>query len=1119
MRYVGRFKTIKEDTIRVEINSGRLPRSEVSEVQDTFTLPPSNQINYITYRPVGDSAYTRAAISGGAYAAWIETSKIKSTTQTNGQTTTFGGKSYTGLRLIEHITDKNSGTITYGGEINMISSLFYGDGNVEQVFLPLSCDTLGDEALCQCYRMTTLRHGSLKRFGARCLYNCSSLVNFKFLPYSQIEFIGEEAFASCTNLKIENLIINCPMGQRAFRDCRNIIRLEVHDYSIPESCFESCESLVEVELYGVPAVEENAFRGSFNLAKFTLLDGIPSLGGENPANTTFYNIKSTGLIYCDMEDPYTTWLSNLPGWTVENGVEELLFAGEAPVMIEQSSSDGLFTPIKSRACTITILTEIPYYDMYTSTVQGTSVEVQNTSTGEVLFSGYLTPCQYNQPYVGLDELEIEAVDKLSSLEDIKYEYIGGSTSIISIIDIIKYLIHNVAGYTGSIYAPVLMSSSNSYYKAFEQEYISDENFYDDDDEHTPWSCYEILEEICKIYGVSIVPYGEDVYFIDARVSSRHSKNFPSLNQTDNGKLNYYNYDTGETVEVLVKKEIGLEDYLGDQHDIELDDVYNKISVSANIYEIDKDDILEDPLEDTEKEYIPWSSGSYWYHIADSDDFRITTKAFRITDGQKWRSRFFAITNTQQSNANFIEHGGDWDVWLKEVDSYNDGDWSGDAINTICALPSQHFSYDCTTTMPYKADWNDCFSIFTQPKRFNDMHPQTYNDYNQWGTNIPDWFENYYLKNYFAPLIEYVQPEPIRYNAIGWNQRSYLVFKGDLQYGNNHDHYSWSKRGDEWWYLQYPLSAINVSEINVKGRNRRDANFNKGWEMLYCQLQIGNKYWNGQRWQDTACRFGIPYHKKNVVNEDEYLTLFGWNKPVVNHTYEDQIEEDGFAIPMFNLSERGTLNWGGDVDLFGKLKFTIFTPIQPWDYQFQVWGSTLYQNLKKMNPIIYMQGVNLLLKTVDLSVGWFHKNEEDNKAQDEDQDDVIYSNIINLNNVKELDDIEVKINTYWKGKPNARSYIIVPYFSYNVPRDDSFHYLTEGFRDPYTNEKLRPEEMVVSRYYEHYSSPKKKYNCQVRSYYKPYYVCEATAIGPTRFIVDAQDYDVKSDQNTISLIEY
>ena len=84
-------------------------------------------------------------------------------------------------------------------------------------------------------------------------------------------------------------------------------------------------------------------------------------------------------------------------------------------------------------------------------------------------------------------------------------------------------------------------------------------------------------------------------------------------------------------------------------------------------------------------------------------------------------------------------------------------------------------------------------------------------------------------------------------------------------------------------------------------------------MLDLQLQIGDKYWNGTDWQYTPCRFTVNYHKKNVVNEDETLTLFGWNKPVTNHTYKDMINEEGWAIPLFNTiyKQKPDGTWGYD----------------------------------------------------------------------------------------------------------------------------------------------------------------------------------------------------------------
>jgi len=1097
MRYVGKFKTIEEETIRVEIDSGRLPRSQNTE-EDEYALPPSNQVIYRTYNPIGERAYTRAAVSGGSASAWIETSKVDSDTQTNGRTTTFDGVSYTGLRMLSHVTNKNSGVITYGGEINMISDLFYGDSNIERVFIPIECTVLGEDAISRCSGLVSLKHTSLTKFGARCLKDCSSLSDFELLPYEQTQYIGENAFNGCTALHFENIYLDgCTLGNYAFQSC-GILRAELHNLtSVPSGFFQGCTSLRDVELYNVDSFNVSAFTGCTALERITLLDGIPSLSG------TFSGIKASGILYADNEDPITPWMNALPGgWSFEDGVLDLIFAGESPVMIEQSSPDGLFSPIKSRAATLTVLTRTPFYDMYSPTVQGTLVDIHNLTSGECIFTGFLTPCQYNQPYVGLDSLELEAVDRLSTLEDINYKYLRGSASVVSIIRIIKYLIHQVAGYKGNIYGPTKLKGANSYTHAFEGEYINDENFYDDDDEHTPWTCYDVLEEIGRIYGVSFIPYGDDVYIIDPKINSREEGN----------EISYYNYDTGETVTKTVKKVIGVNDYLGDQHDIELDEVYNKISVSANIYEIDKDDILLDPLDDTEKEYIPNSDGSFWYHVADSDDYRIVEKQFTLNEGQRWRSRYYSITNTKVSNDTIIDNAGDWDIYLKEYPTYHDtSGWSGNYINTICAVPTQYFSYDCSTDLPYKADWSDCISIYLQPEKFMTMHPQSRTDFSQWMTNLPDWYENYYHKNFFVPILEYVNPEYIRYSSQDfWSKKSYLVFKGDLQWANNHDHYAWAKADEETWYLEYPMTAYNIGKVEVKGRNNGDSKYNKGWTMLYCQLQIGDKYWNGKTWQKNPCRFGINYHEKNVVRDDEYLSLFYWNKPVTNHDYTYGINEEGWAIPLFNLYDENDVRYGSQVDLFGQLKFTIFTPICPWDNQFLDWGSgAFFQILKKMYPVVYMQGLNLMLKTVDSSYGWFHENEK----QEDSNDDVIYSNIISMDNVSELDDIEVKINSYWEGKPNARSYLLTP------TSNGTYNYLTNGLYDPYTNSRRKPEELVIEKYYEHHSMPKKKYNCQVKGYYPPYRVCTATALGPTKFTIDAQDFDVKLGQNTISLIEY
>jgi len=115
---------------------------------------------------------------------------------------------------------------------------------------------------------------------------------------------------------------------------------------------------------------------------------------------------------------------------------ELTFSDKSPVVIAQTSSDGLFTPIKSRSCTVTIVSNEPYFDMYSGSSHGTSLVVNNLSTGECVFFGYVTPCEYNQPYLYLNQIEIEAVDALSTLQDFKYTYTSNSETFNHIAKII-----------------------------------------------------------------------------------------------------------------------------------------------------------------------------------------------------------------------------------------------------------------------------------------------------------------------------------------------------------------------------------------------------------------------------------------------------------------------------------------------------------------------------------------------------------------------------------------------------------------------------------------------------------------------------------------------------------
>jgi hypothetical protein len=78
----------------------------------------------------------------------------------------------------------------------------------------------------------------------------------------------------------------------------------------------------------------------------------------------------------------------------DSEITEIKLSFRSPVLINQDS-DSLFSPIKARSCTITIITEEIIPDLYTGENQGVPVTIKNITDNFILFEGFLTPCCYS----------------------------------------------------------------------------------------------------------------------------------------------------------------------------------------------------------------------------------------------------------------------------------------------------------------------------------------------------------------------------------------------------------------------------------------------------------------------------------------------------------------------------------------------------------------------------------------------------------------------------------------------------------------------------------------------------------------------------------------------------
>lgn len=785
--------------------------------------------------------------------------------------------------------------------------------------------------------------------------------------------------------------------------------------------------------------------------------------------------------------------------------KEIFFADESPVMISQSS-DGIFSPIKSRSCTIKLVTKDELFDIYSGSSHGTSVAVNNLTNSECLFYGYVTPCQYNQPYLYNNEIEIEAVDAISTLQDFKYSYLNGKESSVAIMDIIKKLME-IAGYSGKIYMQYNGNKLKVLQIPTQFEYINDDIFFEDDGEAS--DCYAVLEEICNFYGISCVPYGNDVFFVDYQV----------IAYVEDDNLLYTDLKSLVNSTFYITDSITKEDYAGDDQNLEMDEVYNKINIKADVAEVKDDDLGVNPEDDAK-------SSTYY-------DTRID--AGERSDGKKWAiaSRYFEYIQGTYANDNSdnwqtpincniiadsvgYKLAGRFDKTYPSISlarmafPYGNGAGTFNTIVGQCCLPTQQFGYESTKEMPYSAKWNNMLSFFTQGYWLHKYYKE--DNVGALSEDLQHQWETFIYEQRlggYKPVLIYNSPKYVNYSPAESDKTSYLCFTGNLLYQRecNYDkvHYNvWTINEDTNYCdgINTPLTEFGCSGTdNAYSRRKGDADYNKGWNMLKLKLSIGNKYWNGSQWTTTESTCFIPYHKDNVVTDDECLIWTGWNKPVTNHNYTYKVNKDAFVIPI-----------NKENNLQGYLHLEVYMPKIPWNNQLYRENNYLRINYNNIPPVIFMKDFGLTLCSTDNSEKWYDVFEDD-----EEDDDIIYSNPIDSNNVTDMDDLELKINTYNSQKPIAKSYIIEPSIVDGKVVEDSFKYHTAGFYDNLIGNYKRQEMNLVDKYYNHYSTPKKIYNCVVHGYKAPYKCVQCTAISG-KYIVDEQSYDLKADVNELKLVE-
>lgn len=265
----------------------------------------------------------------------------------------------------------------------------------------------------------------------------------------------------------------------------------------------------------------------------------------------------------------------------DESTEQEIILGTPPfVSTIEGDENNIYKPIKYTGATITIATDDVLSDIYSSKNQDVTVKLThpsysiNEETGEETITNivdflYVTANIYTQNFNGdLQNFQIECIDGLTTLKNIDYDSIGEKKEIVSFLDIIRHILKK----TNIIKTVAIQKSYETTSPTILNDlYVSESNFFDEDNK--PMKCNEVLEELLKYVGLTLVQNAATCYIFDYDCDEKFA-NFTIENGSYNGDSQSVTFGN-----------IFPNTFMSTNTNIELQNTFNKVSVEDDIYPI------------------------------------------------------------------------------------------------------------------------------------------------------------------------------------------------------------------------------------------------------------------------------------------------------------------------------------------------------------------------------------------------------------------------------------------------------------------------------------------------------------------------------------------------------
>lgn len=756
--------------------------------------------------------------------------------------------------------------------------------------------------------------------------------------------------------------------------------------------------------------------------------------------------------------------------------EELLLSS-SPMQVEYET-DELYKPLKMSNAVVEVLTGKVLSDLYTGENQGVEIRLYNITEDVLEWFGYLTPNLYSGDYVSnLDSLNLEAIDALASLENIKYSYISDDGSFCTILDVLVHIFDKAD--KNKIIPNVYIQKTNRLTKEspecmLSEIYVQERNFFDETGE--PMTCREALEHIAKYFGMTVVQWKDGFYIIDYDFLNRGNLDFFVYNRAVKAIS-----DKSLPVPVRNVTEIGITSGVAS---ISLGNVYNKVSVVANLNTINE--VIPDTFD--EKDIINQNSDpNKYYEKNETIDSKVN----------------ILLTSFWKSKKNY---------------DYKNPDVVGDEITID--------NYDTITNGVF---WQKCDSYLAE-----DGEPSSLN----WRTYLT--FVHKSLYKWDDKLLSLNKKGTVLFRGgslianISYKLSEHLLAHDALK--TSDEVFSYTKYGAGFDNTLFPcrLSIGNYYYDGERWVSYDDYNLKK--ERDYYKSIAGTGHFAGAKWY----RYKDGYNYWRWVTKDRYNSLTGVEKYsgdceqnnmfyymennvkiFVEEWYNNECylqdrfylvhknkENDrvfdteksltntvSYKMNLTDSQDGVAIKFPNDIILNGVIVFELYIPNHLGKIPMYRTDATC-----KTCKAVHISEISLVYSAENEKIDIYNNSSSDS--------DIVYSNVISDANVTEMEDIELLINS------NARN--IASYSNTATKIGKNFDYL-KGIYNPFEDKMFLPEQLLIDKLYRHYRAPKFQYSNELKRSLSFLSRVRENSLNKT-MVVNSMSIDYANECNHVQLIE-